>query len=138
MHAEVYGNRNHDVVSDLASLLSKDPTNFKMSFTKARSPDGTENSELTVTMKDAHVDQPLADADLQQPAADEDHTAEETMVYIDELCRRSCVQKRPNIYVNVFCILIFLCWQKDRPKLNDHEVPLSSNGDGIGEEKPNP
>ncbi|KAL5678533.1 hypothetical protein ACJX0J_014664, partial [Zea mays] len=75
----VYGNRNHDVVSDLASLLSKDPTNFKMSFTKARSPDGTENSELTVTMKDAHVDQPLADADLQQPAADEDHTAEETM-----------------------------------------------------------
>lgn len=84
MHAEVYENRNHGVVSDLASLLSKDPTNFKkMSFTKARSPDGNENSELTVTMKDAHVDQPVADADLPQPAADEDHTADETMVYIN-------------------------------------------------------
>jgi hypothetical protein len=72
LHVEDYEKYNHDVVSNLATMLSKNPGNIKkMSYNRARSPDGAEKAELTVTMKDADVD---------QLPADDDHTADEIMV----------------------------------------------------------
>lgn len=45
------------MASSLAAMLSKNTGNIKkMSYNKAKSPDGTENAELTVTMNDAQVD----------------------------------------------------------------------------------
>ncbi|KAG2557905.1 uncharacterized protein LOC120684590 [Panicum virgatum] len=57
-----YEKQNHEMMSNLASILSNNPENIKsMSYNRSRSPDGTENTELTVTMKDADVHQPLTE-----------------------------------------------------------------------------
>ena len=77
MYAEDYEKQNHEMMSNLASILSNNPENIKaMSYNRSRSPDGTENTELTVTMKDADVHQPLT----------ENGDTGEIMVRIDALC----------------------------------------------------
>ncbi|TKW00910.1 hypothetical protein SEVIR_8G143800v4 [Setaria viridis] len=65
-----YEKHNQEMVSNLASMLFKNTENIeKMSYNKARRPDGTENTELTITMKPPSVDQPPVDDD-------DDHTDE--------------------------------------------------------------
>ena len=77
MYAEDYEKQNHEMMSNLASILSSNPENIKsMSYNRSKSPDGTENTELTVTMKDADVHQPLT----------ENGDTGEIMVRIDALC----------------------------------------------------
>lgn len=62
MYAEDYEKQNHEMVSNLASILSNNPENIKpMSYNRSTSRDGTENTELTVTMKDADVHQPFTE-----------------------------------------------------------------------------
>jgi len=53
--------QNHEMMSNLASILSNNPENIKsMSYNRSKSPDGSENTELTVTMKGAAaVHEPL-------------------------------------------------------------------------------
>lgn len=78
LNSEEYEKHNQEMVSNLASMLFKNTENIeKMSYNKARRPDGTENTELTITMKPPSVDQPPVDDD-------DDHT-DEIMVSIDAL-----------------------------------------------------
>ena len=79
MYAEDYEKQNHEMMSNLASILSNNPENIKsMSYNRSKSPDGSENTELTVTMKGA--------AAVHEPLLTENGHTGEIMVRIDALC----------------------------------------------------
>ncbi|KAL6659672.1 hypothetical protein ACP70R_002501 [Stipagrostis hirtigluma subsp. patula] len=52
---------NHEIISNLADILSKNPGNIKSMSYKVEYPYGSANADLTVKIKYGEVDQPPAD-----------------------------------------------------------------------------